>query len=580
MKKGVGLNSIPIRFTVMSGVVTSLIVLLTVLNFPDGFEHTPAAALAGLGFIIVPTLVTFLAARKLTQLIVLLKNGTDAIAEGNFDHRIDVDCACEVGGLADSFRGLVARINSNVVRMNVLAYTDLVTKLPNRTVITHLLNEIDKEEHPAPCTVLIIDINGFKRINDTYGHHVGDDILRLASDRLISEGLRIEHDQLDVCMSLFGELHHRATKDIVVGRYAGDEFVAIIPGQHDDFELIKISKRIVAAFEENFTCEGHQVSVGISIGIARYPTDTQAPQELLKYSDLAMCEAKKSNNSNFMVFQKSMYDEVEYLRRLEEDLKVAIAENQISLRYQPKVHISTGELLGVEALARWEHPQRGAISPAEFIPIAEESGLIIPLGRKVLELALQQSKQWADHNKCRKIAINIAPSQFETDGFLTDTLALLSSHEVPSHSIELEITESMAMSKFDDTLQQLQLLRQAGISIAIDDFGTGFSNLSQLSRLPFDTLKIDQSLIADIGKQPKNEAIIKAIISMAETLGFKTVAEGIENEQQFRFLEEIDCDVIQGFFLGKPMLPSDLDIWELSYAHPSKISKKIDQYAA
>lgn len=568
MKKGTGLNSIPNRFAVLSGIVTSLVVIIVSLNFPEGVEFTRLTIFAATSFVLLPTLMIYLAAKKLTQQIVELKKNTDAIAQGNFDHPIDVDCACEVGGLADSFRGLVSRVNSNVIRMNLLAYTDMITKLPNRTVIVHLLNEIKKEGHSSPCSIMFMDINGFKRINDTYGHHVGDIFLKHVSDRIISEGFNRTHHQLDMCMSPFGELCNRGPKDIVVARLAGDEFVVILPGQHVEAELTKISERIVAAFDAPFACGSNHIMSGISIGVASYPEDTNDPQELLKYSDLAMYVAKRSNDKSFAIFQKSMHDEIEYRFQLEKDLKVAIAQDQIFLHYQPKVNIGTGKLIGVEALARWVHPERGVVSPAEFIPVAEDSGLIIPLGRKVIELALQQSKQWADHNKCRKIAINIAPSQFEADGFLVDTLGLLDIYNVPSKSIELEITESMAMTKFGETQKQLELLREAGISIGIDDFGTGFSNLSQLSRLPFDTLKIDQSLIADIGVEPKNEAIITAVIKMAGALGFDTVAEGIETEQQYRFLEQVECDTIQGYFLGKPMLPADLDIWELRYSHP------------
>lgn len=570
MEKGVGLNSIPNRFALLSGTVTTLIVVIASFYPPKDIEYDLNTILIIASFILLPTLMTYLAAKKLTQQIIELKKSTDTIAQGNFDHPIDIDCACEVGGLADSFRGLVGRINSNVVRMNVLAYTDVVTKLPNRTVVQHLLDEVRADNKLNNCSVLFMDINGFKRINDTFGHHVGDELLKQAADRIVLEGLDRTHEQLDMCMSSFGELCNRAPKDLIVARYAGDEFIAILPGYHDQSDLKTISDNIAQAFEKPFECKGNHLKVGISIGAARYPEDTVNPSELVKYSDLAMYEAKRDKGITSAIFQKSMHDEIEFRNQIENDLQKAIASDQIFLHFQPKVNVVSGKLSGVEALARWKHPELGMISPEVFISIAEETDLIIPLGRRVMTLALEQSKKWADLGICRKIAINIAPSQFESSAFLSNTLDLLEKYKVPTKSIELEITESMAMSKFGETKQQIELLRKAGISIALDDFGTGFSNLSQLSNLPFDTLKIDKSLIADIGVAQKNETILIAIIKMASALGYETVAEGIEIEKQYRFLELEGCDVIQGYFAGKPMLPEDLDVWVRNYSHPSR----------
>lgn len=574
MQKGVGINSIPNRFALLCGTITTFIVFMAYIYTPivDGFNLTTINFMIGL--VLIPTTITYLAAKKLSQQIIQLKKSADSIAQGNFDHPIDVEGACDVGSLADSFRGLVHRINSNIVRMNVLAYSDAVTKLPNRTVVAHILNEIKNDNQLNNCTVLFMDIDGFKQINDTFGHHVGDEFLKQAADRIVIQGLNRTHAQLDMCMSTFGELCHRPPADIIVARYAGDEFVAILPGSYDELELRKIANQISKAFEKPFYCESNQIKSSISIGAANFPEHTDDPLELLKYSDLAMYEAKRDDRHDFALFQKPMHEKIKYKNWIEQALRTAISEGQIFLQFQPKVNVMTGELSGVEALARWKHPEHGLISPEIFISVAEETGLIIPLGRKVMELALEQSKRWADQGLYRKIAINIAPSQFGSPEFLPDTLKLLDVYEVPAKSIELEITESMAMSKYSETKKQLELLREAGISIGLDDFGTGFSNLSQLSNLPFDTLKIDRSLIAEIGITEKNETILIAIIRMASALGYATVAEGIEVEQQYRFLEDVGCDVIQGYFAGKPMLPKDLDIWEQNYSHPSAGSVK------
>lgn len=573
MQKGVGLNSIPNRFALLSGTIAVIFVAVAFLGFAEQFQFSVVTFFAAFSIIVVPTLITYLAANKLTQQITELKSSADKIAQGNFDHPIDVDCACEIGGLADSFRGLVGRINANVLRMNVLAYTDAATKLPNRTVVAHLLEEIKCDESLTNCAVLFMDINGFKRINDTFGHNVGDEVLIQASDRIVRDGFNRSQDQLDMCMSTFGELCQRAPKDIIVARYAGDEFVAILPGYHSDQELKAVSERITEALEKPFYCNSNKISAGVSIGVAKYPEDTDNPMELIKYSDMAMYDAKRNKESSFSLFQKSMQEGIDYRNRIENDLREALKSDQIYLQFQPKVNVISGELAGVEALARWKHPELGMISPEDFISVAEDTGLIIPLGKKVMELALKQSRIWSDEGVCRKIAINIAPSQFEAQNFLADTLDLLETYNVPAKSVELEITESMAMSKFGETKRQLDLLRQAGISIGLDDFGIGFSNLSQLSNLAIDTLKIDKSLISDIGVTPKNEAILMAIINMAKALGFETVAEGIETEDQYRFLERADCDTIQGYLLGKPMMPEDITAWEKNYSHPRSINK-------
>lgn len=573
MKKGTGLNSIPIRFALMSAMVTSIIVLTAVFGFSENFKHDMPILWLAIGYILIPTLAMYLGAWKLTQQITALKNSTEAIAEGNFDKPIDVNCDCELGGLADSFRGMVGRINTNIVRMNVLAFTDPLTKLANRSVISHMLNETDKADQNPPCSVLFMEVDGIKQINDTYGHQVGDIFLLKASHRIIEDGLCRQIDQLDMCLNSFGEPCHRPPQDIVIARYAGDEFVVIIPKETDSLELSMIAERIIGAFTLPFECEGHTINTGISIGISKFPMDTDDPKELIKYSDIAMHASKRNKDRNFAFFKKEMHEEIEYLSRLEADLKSAINNDEILLHYQPKVHVNSGKILGVEALARWKHPIRGMISPAEFIFLAEETGLIIPLGRKIIELALQQSEEWVQHGKLRKVAINIASSQFESEGFIEDILGLMKQYNAPENLIELEITESMAMSSFDDTKVKLELLQKAGLTIAIDDFGTGFSNLSQLSRLPFDTLKIDRSLISDIGREPKNEAILRAVIKMSAALGFNTVAEGIETEEQYRFLDQVDCDIVQGFLLGKPMEPSDLDIWELKYSHPKTVNQ-------
>ena len=561
MIKGSGFNSIPTRCAIMSLILMAIISgffyhQIYLANKTTSFQFVFISAL-----LIAPTLLIFFVARKLTSQILALKRSTEAIANGHLDYPIEIDCNCEIGDLADSFQHMVKKLNDSVTRKNMIAYTDVITNLPNRAVVNHLIKKIETDGNNYACASLFLDINGFKRINDTFGHSAGDALLAQASERIITQGLKIARNDLDTCMSIFGELCDFLPEKPLVTRYAGDEFIVILPGARTIEELQTIANQMVDAFQTPFHVNGYNMSIGLSVGIARYPEDTTNPHELIKFSDLAMYQAKRDKSLNVSIFEQSMQDKIAKQAALENDLKLAIETDEIYLHYQPKVRLSTGKLMGVEALIRWKHPKHGPIPPIDFIPIAEETGLIIPLGKRVLQLAFKQAHIWHQQGISRKIAVNIAPSQFDTDHFLEDVLDLLMEYEVPPNSIIMEITESMAMTNFEKTRDLLNRLRKLGISIAIDDFGTGFSNLSQLTRLSFDILKIDQSLVADIGKQPKSEAIIKTIISMAQALGFETVAEGIETVKQLNFLEQNGCDVLQGYLLGRPMATTDLDVW-------------------
>lgn len=563
--KGKGLNSIPIRFAVMTGVMATLCVVAQIylwLGVGYGQAAWPLIATVMGCSIIIPTAITWAAANKLTGQIRALRNSTEAIVAGDFDSPVDVDCACEVGGLADSFRKMVGRLNSNILRMNILAYSDALTGLPNRIVATHMLGHMTKPDHGGQGAVLFIDLDGFKQVNDTHGHEVGDELLKQASLRIIEKGLNRTPEQLDTCTTPYGELCDRAPEDIVFVRFAGDEFVALLPDMTDLDALAVIATSIVSSLNEPFSIRGLSISIGASIGIVRTPIDSDNAAELLNFADIAMYAAKEAGKNGFRFFDHSMRDLVIERNKIESDLRQAIAADELTLHYQPKLNAATLECVGVEALARWNHPERGMISPGTFIPIAEKAGLMPVMGASILRVAIRQCRAWLDAGIRRKVAVNVSPAQFEAADLVPEILALLREYDVEPELLELEITESMLMSDFTATRNRVEQLQETDISISIDDFGTGFSNLAQLAKLPFNAIKIDQSLIADIGKNDKSENIVKAIVDMAHALGHKTIAEGIETPEQLYFLQRIGCDKLQGYLFARPMPAADLENWQ------------------
>ncbi len=560
---GRGLNSIRWRFALASAVLTLIGVATRELALGRALDATPAD-LASLAVLVLSVSgITFLMASKLTGMIAALKRSTEAIASGDFDTPVNVDCACEVGGLANSFRKMTSRLNANILRMNALAYTDPITALPNRSVVDHLLAYALAPDRAGNfrAAIVFIDLDGFKRINDTLGHDGGDELLRQASRRILERGLGRSAQTIDTCLDAFGLPCSRLPEDIVFARFAGDEFVAILPGITNRQALAQVAVAVIDALQEPFRIKGQDVTMGASIGIAIAPDDTRSAAELLSFADLAMYSSKQAGKSRFMFFDKQIRDAIVVRTQVEAELRVALQRNELVLHYQPKLQTHSLALCGVEALVRWQHPQRGLLPPAVFIQVAEQCGLMQQLGDQVLSLAVAQCRAWLDAGIHRPVAVNVSPSQFANPGFIDRIQSCLSAAAVPPGMLSIEITESMAMTDFEPTAQRLAVLREAGVRVAIDDFGIGFSNLSQLARLPMDDLKIDRSLIIDIGHSSKSEAIIRATVGMAHALGFKTVAEGIETEEQQAFLAALGCDQLQGFRFGKPMTVVQLEAW-------------------
>ena len=561
---GRGLNSIRWRFALASAVLTFVGVATRELSLGHGLDWS-APDWGTLGLVVLAiSAITFWMADRLTGSIRALQRSTEAIADGDFDHPVVVDCTCEVGSLATSFRKMTSRMNANILRMNTLAYTDPITGLPNRAVIDHLLAHALAPERAGAfrAAIVFIDLDGFKRINDTLGHDGGDELLRLASLRILERGLGRSLQTIDTCTDAFGNPCERMPEDIVFARFAGDEFVAVLPGMTDREALIRVGEAIIGSLREPFRVKAQEVSVGASIGIAITPDDTVSADELLIFADLAMYTSKQAGRSRCRFFDKQIRATIVERASTEADLRLALQRNELILHYQPKIDTRSGSLSGVEALVRWRHPQRGLLMPAAFIDIAEQVGLMSLLGRKVFELAVAQCRAWLDQGIERQVAINVSPSQFAEPGFVHEVLRLLAATGVPARLISIEITESMAMTHYETTAQRLSVLRQAGVRVAIDDFGIGFSNLSHLSQLPLDELKIDRSLICGIGIDKKSEAIVRAIIGMAHALGYKVIAEGLETPAQLAFLAQLECQLVQGYLFAQPMPPQQLEAWQ------------------
>lgn len=435
-------------------------------------------------------------------------------------------------------------------KIRTLAYSDSLTKLPNRQAFKEQVNRAIKiaKRHQRIGAVLYLDLDEFKRINDTLGHDIGDMLLINVTSRLVSQ-LR-ETD-------LVGRDYDDEVENRNIARLGGDEFTVLLEDIQRPEVAALVAKRVQNAIARSYNLNGHEVYVTPSIGIAVFPRDGQDVDELLKNADTAMYHAKAVGKNNFQFYSEQMNVLATTRLKLEGKLRKALACNEMQLYYQPQVDLTTGEIISAEALLRWNEPELGMISPAEFIPIAEETGMIIELGEWVLHEACRQNKVWqeAGYNPIR-IAVNLSSMQFiQRDLSLKVAKALKSSRLNPRY-LELEITESIIMRNVNETIATLNDFKNMGISISVDDFGTGYSSLNYLKRFPLDNLKVDRTFVRDIPDNEDDVTITSAIIALAQSLGLGVVAEGVETESQLEFLEDSGCEIAQGYYFSKP-LPAD-----------------------
>ena len=413
-------------------------------------------------------------------------------------------------------------------RIAHMARHDALTDLPNRVLLLEQLNHEIKRVKRGEClAVLCLDLDQFKSVNDALGHHIGDELLKLVGERL--RGCTRELD--------------------IVARMGGDEFAIIMTQMDQAADAATLSKRIRDSVIRPYQIEGHQIVTDISIGISVAPMDAVESHELLRNADMAMYDAKADGRGTFRFFEPEMNTRMKARRELEMDLRKALATEQFELHYQPLVVLETNEVNGFEALLRWKHPARGLISPADFIPIAEETGLIVPLGEWVLNAACNEAVDWPDHIK---VAVNLSPAQLNSRNLVNMVTAALKESGMPPGRLQLEITETVLLQNTFSTLATLHELRRMGVQIALDDFGTGYSSLSYLRSFPFDKIKIDRSFIQDLSNGSEPLAIVNAVAGLAKCLNMTSTAEGVETPQQMQTLQAIGCTEMQGYLFSHP----------------------------
>ena len=434
-----------------------------------------------------------------------------------------------------------------------LAYCDSLTGIPNRQAFLETLErELQRSKvGNKKFAVLFMDLDAFKRINDTLGHNVGDHLLKIVSERL-RETIR-PSDLVSRSEALPGEVMLAETSPTNLARLGGDEFTILIPDLERVEHALNVAHRVKEAMRRPFLIDGNEIFVTASIGISLFPEDGDDCNSLLKFADTAMYHAKNCGKNNAKLYSSSLTMQIMSHVKLEVGLRKALQNDELYLLYQPQLDVRTLDIVGVEALVRWRHPERGVISPTEFIPLAEETGLIVPIGEWVLRTACNQARLWqrALHRSVR-VAVNLSAKQFKDENLSQIVLSALDETGLDPKLLELELTEGTLMDDARATMATLEQLRGIGVYLSIDDFGTGYSSMNYLKRFDVRALKIDRSFICGLPQDSENAAITRAIIAMAHGLKMAVVAEGVETDEQLVLLEQYGCDLVQGFFLGHP----------------------------
>ncbi len=466
------------------------------------------------------------------------------------------------------YLGRFVRSQAHIETMERLAYSDLLTGLPNRLALEETLqgtatgfrqNEAEQNEVFA---LLFIDIDGFKLVNDTLGHEAGDTLLMQIAERL-----------------------RRATRQIdLLARISGDEFVVLLRELKTGAQGVKVAEKIKKILDEPFFLGAQVFNIGASIGVSVYPDDADSPAALLRHADSAMYHVKHAGKNGVKRYHKAVDAALETHKTIERDLRQALSRGELHLFYQPLFDLRTGRLVKAEALLRWEHPERGWISPADFVPLAEQSGYIVTLGDWVLQTATRQARAWELSGSAVRVSVNVSALQFAQPGFGDSVMEALRRSRLEPGSLELELTESIMLRNPETVRRNLQSLKRSNITVAIDDFGTGYSSLSYLRDFPIDTIKIDRSFVRDLGgpRRAPNYALalIEAIVKLAQNLDVELVAEGIETSEQFKLLRDLGCDVGQGFFFARPMAESEFALLlkqqSLALNMPPRISETLN----
>ena len=474
------------------------------------------------------------------------------IGRGNLDIESGLNSNDEIGTLATAFEAMAGNLRKSDEQIRYVAYHDTLTGLPNRAMFQEYLNHViaHARRNRKQFALLFLDVDDFKRINDTLGHETGDRLLQEVSERF-SNCLR----DTDYVARIRGF----DLPDEFLARLGGDEFIILLPDINDQHAPGALAHRLIEALSQPFLMSDHECYVSASIGITLYPDDGAQGAELIKNADIAMYHAKDLGKNNYQYYLESMNTLAHERLALESKLRRALDDNRLCLYYQPQVDAASGRIVGVEALLRWFDPEQGLIPPDTFIPVAENSGLILPIGEWVIKEACRQANAWQKAGLGKiVVSVNISGVQFARQNVPDVIDAALRESGLPPAYLEAEITESVIMEQPERAVEQLSAIKKQGVSIALDDFGTGYSSFSYLHRFPIDTLKIDRSFINEICKKTEHAEIVAAIIAMSHILKLRVVAEGIETEDQLQLLAEKNCDVVQGFFFSRPLPANEI----------------------
>jgi diguanylate cyclase (GGDEF)-like protein len=438
------------------------------------------------------------------------------------------------------FRGFASdltKMRQSEVELDRLARQDSLTGLANREALRRALDDalVGAVRRKHRCSVFLLDLDRFKAVNDTLGHPAGDTLLRLVALRLTDE---------------VGEQGQ-------VGRLGGDEFQVVLPSLSSKPELSKLAQGIIDSLSRPYTINGTVVSIGASVGIVTSDYDDRTSDDLMRDADLALYAAKAAGKGCYRFFAAEMHEAARQRQLMESDLRVALEKGQLRLVYQPCVDASSEAVTGFEALIRWDHPEHGPVSPAEFIPLAEEIGLINEIGEWVLRTACAEAAKWPRHIT---VAVNLSPIQFKSPALPTIVRMVLSDTELPANRLELEITEGVFLSNDDHVHEMISSLKAIGLKLALDDFGTGYSSLSYLQRVPFDKIKIDRSFVTGASDPAgRNAALIRAMVGLASDLKMQTTAEGVETPEELQLVRDLGCSLVQGYIFGRPMPPEEAE---------------------
>ena len=491
-----------------------------------------AVLLAGMIGLLLVSFASTRLARHIVRPIATLEQAAKSLERGEWT-TVPVASNDEIGSLSSSFNAMSAGIAQRENRIRHMAYHDALTDLPNRLQLAEKLDEVLAEvaRDGGSVAVLCLDLDNFKIINDTLGHGVGDKVLKIVADRLrgAAEGHFLAHT-------------------------GGDEFCVLLSGSAVD-AAGDTAQLLIDRLSEPLTVEGQFLKAGLSIGISKAPDDSMVADDLLKHADLALHTAKAAGRGRFRHFTVALDEEANQRRKIEMDLHGALANGEFELYFQPLFDLASNRFSAFEALIRWNHPDKGLVSPIDFIPIAEETGLIVPIGEWVLKEACRQATGWPEDIR---VAVNFSTVQFETSGIRNLVFQALATSGLAPGRLEIEITESLFLESSGQVLDTLHGLKQIGVRIALDDFGTGFSSLSYLRRFPFDKIKIDRSFILELLKTREANAVVKAIADLAAALNMETTAEGVEEPEQVEALRAHGCTNVQGYLFSKPVPAADV----------------------